>query len=164
MPRRRRRSSKKRRSRDEEPITGTSQLQPPKAKTRLKKKIWIAALVAGAIIVSAGLIDRFVAGGSNNAVSGGSNSPVGPSFVGNEVCAGCHQSETEQWRTSQHKHAMDHATEKAVLGDFSGVTFDYYGVRSRFFRRDGKFLVETDGPDGKLATFEVKYTFGLDPL
>ena len=42
--------------------------------------------------------------------------------------------------------------------------FDYYGVRSRFFRKDGKFLVETDGPDGKLATFEVKYTFGLDPL
>jgi hypothetical protein len=22
-----------------------------------------------------------------------------------------------------------------------------------------EFLVETDGPDGKLATFEVKYTF-----
>jgi predicted CXXCH cytochrome family protein len=59
---------------------------------------------------------------------------------------------------------MAHATEKSVLGDFSDVTFDYYGVRSRFFRKDGKFLVETDGPDGKLATFEVKYTFGLDPL
>jgi predicted CXXCH cytochrome family protein len=59
---------------------------------------------------------------------------------------------------------MDHATDKTVLGDFSGVTFDYYGVRSRFFHRDGKFLVETDGPDGKLATFEVKYTFGIDPL
>ena len=59
---------------------------------------------------------------------------------------------------------MAHATEKSVLGDFSDVTFDYYGVRSRFFRKDDKFLVETDGPDGKLATFEVKYTFGLDPL
>ena len=43
-------------------------------------------------------------------------------------------------------------------------SFDYYGVHSRFFRKDGKFFVETDGPDGKLATFEVKYTFGLDPL
>ena len=37
-------------------------------------------------------------------------------------------------------------------------------MHSRFFRKDGKFLVETDGPDGKLAVFEVKYTFGLDPL
>ena len=53
---------------------------------------------------------------------------------------------------------------RSVLGDFNDASFDYYGVRSRFFRKDGKFLVETDGPDGKLATFEVKYTFGVDPL
>ena len=32
------------------------------------------------------------------------------------------------------------------------------------FARTANFLVETDGPDGKLATFEVKYTFGVDPL
>ncbi len=25
-------------------------------------------------------------------------------------------------------------------------------------------MVETDGPDGKLAAFEVKYTFGVEPL
>src|SRR5262249_24800003 len=28
----------------------------------------------------------------------------------------------------------------------------------------GKFFVETEGPDGKLATFEVNYTFGIEPL
>ena len=59
---------------------------------------------------------------------------------------------------------MDHATDKSVLGDFNDARFDYYGVRSRFFRKDGKFFVETDGPDGKLGVFEIKYTFGLDPL
>ena len=59
---------------------------------------------------------------------------------------------------------MDHATEKSVRGDFNDAGFDYYGVRSRFFRKDGKFVVETDGPDGKLAAFEVKYTFGVYPL
>src|SRR5262249_16413377 len=85
-------------------------------------------------------------------------------FVGSETCAGCHRGEADLWRTSQHNLAMDHASEKSVLGDFNDATFDYYGVRSRFFRRDGKFLVETDGPDGKLATFEIKYTFGVDPL
>ena len=42
--------------------------------------------------------------------------------------------------------------------------FEYFDVQFRFFRKDGKFFVETDGPDGKLATFEVKYTFGVDPL
>ena len=86
------------------------------------------------------------------------------SFVGSEACAACHKAEAELWHGSQHKHAMDHATDKSVLGDFNDASFDYYGVHSRFFRKDGKFLVETDGPDGKLATFEVKYTFGLDPL
>lgn len=42
---------------------------------------------------------------------------------------------------------MDYATDKSVLGDFNDTSFDYYGVRSRFFRKDGKFFVETDGPD-----------------
>ena len=59
---------------------------------------------------------------------------------------------------------MNHATEKSARGDFNDASFEYYGVRSRFFRKDGKFLVETDGPDGKLATFEVKYTLGIYPL
>jgi predicted CXXCH cytochrome family protein len=90
--------------------------------------------------------------------------PAAPAYVGSEACAGCHEAEAKLWRPSQHARAMDHATDKSVLGDFSGSTFDYYGVRSRFFRKDGKFLVETDGPDGKLNVFEIKYTFGIDPL
>jgi predicted CXXCH cytochrome family protein len=85
-------------------------------------------------------------------------------FVGSGTCAACHQAQAQLWTASQHKHAMQHADDKTVLGDFNNASFDYYGVRSRFFRQDGKFLVETDGPDGKLATFEVKYTFGIDPL
>ena len=85
-------------------------------------------------------------------------------FVGSETCSGCHRVQAALWRDSQHKHAMDHASEKSVLGNFSDATFDYDGVRSRFFRSDGKYFVETDGPDGKLATFQVKYTFGVDPL
>jgi predicted CXXCH cytochrome family protein len=93
--------------------------------------------------------------------------PTGPpaaTFIGSETCTGCHRAEAELWHQSQHKRAMDHATDKSVLGDFSDAIFDYYGVRSRFFRKDGKFFVETDGSDGKFATFEVKYTFGVEPL
>ena len=48
--------------------------------------------------------------------------------------------EAALWGDSQHKHAMDHATEKSVLGDFSDATFDYDGVRSRFFRRTANIL------------------------
>lgn len=85
-------------------------------------------------------------------------------FVGSKACSGCHQAETSLWQTSQHRHAMDHATDQSVRGDFNDATFDYAGTRSRFFREGERFLVETDGADGKLATFQVKYTFGVDPL
>ncbi len=89
---------------------------------------------------------------------------VPATFVGSEACASCHHAEADLWNTSQHKHAMQHATAKSVLGNFDNTSFEYYGVHSRFFKKDGKFVVETDGPDGNLAAFEVKYTFGVDPL
>jgi len=59
---------------------------------------------------------------------------------------------------------MQEASEQTVLGDFNGVEYRYAGVTSRFSRRDGKFVVRTDGPDGKLADFEIRYTFGVTPL
>src|SRR5438132_13394099 len=59
---------------------------------------------------------------------------------------------------------MQEANERTVLVDFAGAKFSYAGTTSRFFRRDKKFYVHTDGPDGKLADFEIAYTFGVDPL
>ena len=116
-------------------------------------------MAAVLIVVAAGL-------GFHLRNSSGVNTQDGSAatFVGSETCAGCHQAEAKLWDASQHKVAMQHATDKTVLGDFNDAGFDYYGVRSRFFRKGDKFLVETDGPDGKLAVFEVKYTFGIDPL
>jgi len=123
-------------------------------------------LAAAAVVLSIGLVFQFLSGGSSNAPLGipPSDSIAAATFVGSETCAGCHKAEADLWHDSQHKHAMDHATDTSVLGDFNDASFDYYGVHSRFFRKDSKFFVETDGADGKLATFEVKYTFGLDPL
>jgi predicted CXXCH cytochrome family protein len=117
--------------------------------------IWLAMLAAVLIVVVAGFGFHLRSG--NGAASAAS-------FVGSETCAGCHQAEAKLWGTSQHKAAMQRATNQTVLGDFNDGGFDYYGVHSRFFRKDGKFLVETDGSDGNLAVFEVKYTFGIDPL
>lgn len=58
---------------------------------------------------------------------------------------------------------MQHATADTVLGDFSGATYTRDGVTSKFFQRDGRFFIRTDGPDGQLTDFEVKYTFGVEP-
>jgi tetratricopeptide (TPR) repeat protein len=59
---------------------------------------------------------------------------------------------------------MQEANEAAVLGRFDDAQFTSGGVTSRFTRRDGRYFVRTDGPDGQLDEFEVKYTFGVAPL
>jgi Flp pilus assembly protein TadD len=59
---------------------------------------------------------------------------------------------------------MQTASEATVLGHFDGGTFSKDGVESVFFKRDGKFWVRTDGPDGRLTDFEIAYTFGIAPL
>ncbi|MFZ1109428.1 MAG: multiheme c-type cytochrome [Rhodomicrobium sp.] len=123
-------------------------------------------MVAAALVFASGLALQLSTGGLRGEPQGGLIEDVSASatYVGSEACAGCHQAEAQLWRTSHHKQAMDHATGKTVLGDFGDTSFDYFDVRSRFFMKDGKFLVETDGADGKLAQFEVKYTFGVYPL
>ena len=85
-------------------------------------------------------------------------------FVGSEKCAMCHRAQYEDWRKSHHAGAMQVADDKTVLGDFKDIRFRKGDVESIFFRRDGKFYVRTDGPNGALADFEIKYTFGLYPL
>lgn len=85
-------------------------------------------------------------------------------YVGSPTCATCHAAEHRAWTSSQHAVAMQPATDATVLGDFSNARFTYAGVTSTFFRRDDRFMANTDGPDGKLRDFEIKYTFGVAPL
>jgi tetratricopeptide (TPR) repeat protein len=89
---------------------------------------------------------------------------VAANFVGSEACAGCHDKAYAAWKDSHHARAMQHATSDTVLGNFAHATFRYVGVESTFFQRDGKYYVHTDGADGKLKDFEIKFTFGVDPL
>ena len=85
-------------------------------------------------------------------------------FVGSSTCASCHAEQATDWRGSQHHAAMATANDSTVLGNFNAVAVTVGGVRSEFTRRDGKFYVRTDGPSGGLEDFEVKYTFGVQPL
>jgi len=85
-------------------------------------------------------------------------------YVGSTACRDCHRKEHAAWQGSHHAAAMQEASDKTVLGDFADAKFAYAGTTSTFFRRDGRFFVNTDGPDGKLADYEIKYTFGVAPL
>lgn len=117
------------------------------------------------LALASGLIFLLAAGGwYSSRTNSTDRAPSEPAFVGSQACAGCHQAEARLWQASQHRNAMDHATERSVRGDFNDTGFDYNGIHSRFFRNGEKSLIETDGADGRLATFEVRYTFGVDPL
>ncbi len=89
---------------------------------------------------------------------------VSATYVGAETCKACHESEFKAWSGSHHQLAMQEATASSVLGDFANARFRKDGVESTFFRRGDRFMVRTDGPDGKLADYEVAYTFGVHPL
>ena len=85
-------------------------------------------------------------------------------FVGSHKCAECHKSEHDKWQGSHHDLAMDEANEKTVLGNFDNAVFKHFDVISRFYRKDGRFFVNTRGLQGKLGDYEVKYVFGAYPL
>lgn len=59
---------------------------------------------------------------------------------------------------------MQHANAKTVLGDFNNARFTHFGLQSTFFQRDGGYFVNTDGADGELADFPIRYVFGVAPL
>jgi tetratricopeptide (TPR) repeat protein len=91
-------------------------------------------------------------------------SPPAAHYVGGQTCATCHTQAYEAWRGSHHALAMQEATAQTVLGDFNDAHFTYAGITSTFFKRDGKFYVNTDGPDGERHDYEITYTFGVTPL
>jgi len=87
-------------------------------------------------------------------------------FIGSRKCGACHAAYFDKWQNSHHDLAMDVATEETVLGDFENAAYTdpHNRVTSRFYRENGKFMVETEGPDGELGIFEVTHTFGVYPL
>lgn len=85
-------------------------------------------------------------------------------FVGSAACADCHAGETRAWLSSQHAHAMSRAEPQTVLGNFDDIRVTHQGSSARFFRDGPRFMVETEGADGKAAAFEITDTFGVHPL
>ncbi|MBK3518368.1 multiheme c-type cytochrome [Carboxylicivirga marina] len=87
-----------------------------------------------------------------------------PHFVGRETCIECHLPEYNDWVGSHHDRAMDIANDTTVLANFNNVSIEGNGMTHRAFMKDGKFMVNTDGEDGTMQDFEVKYVFGFTPL
>ncbi len=92
------------------------------------------------------------------------NLQAGDDFVGSSRCASCHSEQTIQWQQSHHYQAMQPAIPSTVVGDFNDVNFKHFDIKTRFFTREGKYYVNTQGQDGKYSDYQIDYTFGFDPL
>lgn len=89
---------------------------------------------------------------------------VTANYVGRQSCLQCHAKQSHDWTGSHHDLAMDLATDETVLADFDNATIQHHDVESTMFRDGEQFMVRTEGPDGKLGDFQVKYVFGVTPL
>ncbi|MEP9350106.1 cytochrome c3 family protein [Xanthobacter sp. KR7-225] len=132
----------------------------------------LAAALAAGLLAVAVLAATFAARGSGAPGLGadvpadvGRRAALAPrDHVGSTACAGCHGAQAKAWAASHHAFAMAAATPTSVRGDFSGVTAQHFGATARFLRDGDRFLVETQGRDGAIETFEVSDAFGLTPL
>ena len=131
----------------------------------LRRRLVPILALAGMVLLAIGLgswpvLRSWVGRGGSATRSTG----AGVAYVKNDLCVACHEPEARAWAGSNHARAMAAPTDSSVHGDFGGVEFHRDGVTSRFFMRDGRHRVRTDGPDGKPAEFDVAYTFGEEPL
>lgn len=124
-------------------------------------RIWIP------LLLSAMLISLCCKKSADPAVSDHSDALASagqPEYIGRQTCIECHKNQYDLFVGSDHDLAMDEATEATVLGDFDDATFTQHAITSRFFTRQGRFFVNTEGPGGEFRDFEVKYVFGVRPL
>lgn len=91
------------------------------------------------------------------------NAAMENAYVGPEKCAQCHSQQHLEWKQSDHYKSMELATDSSVLGDFN-TEFVADGVKTIFSKKEGKYIINTEGEDGKNHDFLVKYTFGYSPL
>jgi Tfp pilus assembly protein PilF len=119
------------------------------------------AVALGVIVIS---IPLYVLLEANRRDTSSLHQVADAEFVGREQCTDCHETAYQGWLGSDHDNAMARASEESVLGDFDDAEFEQHGVTSRFFRRDGRYFVFTEGPGGEMGEFEIQYTFGVEPL
>jgi len=130
----------------------------------MNRKGKIILLTTCVCITLAALLESCTMPGNQKEINTSELSTAPASYVGSSNCQSCHTKEFSDWKKSDHYLAMQHAHDSAVLGDFNNTTLVADGVTNKFFKRDGKFYINTQGEDGKNHDFEVLYAFGYFPL
>jgi tetratricopeptide (TPR) repeat protein len=139
-------------------------LRKSRLKTKKEPKKWAQtnAIISGVVAVA--LLGAVVWYLRSKSAGSAEKAASAASYVGQDRCAECHADEAKAWRGSHHAQAMQVAKDSSVLGNFDDAHFAKDGVRSRFFKSDNKFYVNTEGPEDKAGDFQLTYTFGVYPL
>ena len=118
-----------------------------------KYRVLVMMIVLSAVFGGTLILERCKPKTSNNT----SQQPGNNEFVGDQTCKSCHVKENNEWMQSHHFMAMQPASDSTVTGNFNNASFTADGVTSKFFKKDGKFFINTQGDDGSNHDYEVKY-------
>ncbi|MBI4653742.1 MAG: hypothetical protein HY752_01915 [Nitrospirae bacterium] len=98
---------------------------------------------------------------------------VGAKYVGSEKCKDCHWEEYYSWKGTLHTKKVQPVDEYTVIGDFvknnkltlkvteKAPELGGQEVTTTMFKKDGKFYVNTIGPDKKSYDYEILYVIGI---
>lgn len=82
-------------------------------------------------------------------------------WAGSGTCYGCHEGRHASWARTYHRTMTQEATDEAVVGAFDGQIVEYGEQRIRPVKRDGEYLFEYLGTDGRvMGRAEIKRTVG----
>lgn len=96
-----------------------------------------------------------------------------PGYVGSTRCKDCHWLKHDTWKNTLHSKFMQPVNDYTVMGDFernntltvtvSDASPKLAGetVTSTMFNKDGKYYVNTIGPDWELHDYEISHVIGL---
>jgi len=97
-----------------------------------------------------------------------------PEYVGAQKCKACHWREHDSWKHTLHSKFVQPVGEFTVIGDFeqnntltvkvTGKSPNLAGEENitTMFTKDGKYYVNTIGPDWKSRDYEISYVIGIN--
>lgn len=100
----------------------------------------------------------------NAALPASGQSGASPVYVGSAKCTTCHSGEAAAWEMSHHALAWTLPGDGHLLGNFEDASLVHDGIRSRMTRSGSDYIVETEGPDGRMASYPVVGVAGIAPL
>jgi predicted CXXCH cytochrome family protein len=90
----------------------------------------------------------------------GLQTPSGGSLVGASVCATCHRSVHDGWKSGRHSKMIQPATAASVEGDFSKTRITLRGQAFQLRVADGAYFITESNITGQPREHRVEYTLG----